>query len=285
MFDEEIVAHLSGGLGNQLFIFAAGLAQSRRLGVPLVIDASRFSRSSEPRKYELTPFEDLAQCVIRTESPRRRLRLRRTAHAARLTPHVFRESSAVSYDEAVEAVRPGTTLFGYFQSPLYFSNVADEIFSRLTGGAPDARDQSEGADRTISVHYRRGDYTDPRVSSHHGLIGPAYVCRAVSLIRRVSGASVVSVFSDEPPVAENELRPFLPDASFVRQDGLSPLDALLQLSSSNHFVMSNSSFSWWAAWIMSHRSDGMVVAPRPWFADDTAASDLLLEDWVSLHAR
>jgi hypothetical protein len=50
--------------------------------------------------------------------------------------------------------------------------------------------------------------------------------------------------------------------------------------------MSNSSFSWWAAWLMRQRDPSVrVIAPRPWTADGSSAHDLLYEDWISVGIR
>jgi len=63
------------------------------------------------------------------------------------------------------------------------------------------------------------------------------------------------------------------------------LTSMQQLAAGEHMIMSNSSFSWWAAWMMDRGTGGYVIAPRPWFGDDTAASDLLLPNWITLDAR
>ena len=64
---------------------------------------------------------------------------------------------------------------------------------------------------------------------------------------------------------------------------MSELEDLAGMSASRGIVISNSTFSWWAAWIGTQLHECNVVAPRPWFATPSAADDNLLPDgWTVL---
>lgn len=284
-YSETIVADLSGGLGNQLFIFAAAYAQAKRLDCRLVLDASRYSNPAEPRRYELNFLENLADETLHDPAglpvPSRlriptRLRTRLHRRATR-TPYVFEETSAVAYDAAVEKITPGTTLVGYFQSPRYFDRVADLLLERISASCNQLA--------PITLHLRRGDYLIAPVTKFHGVTSVHYAKRAITLLNALGVDGPVAAFSDEPDRLARELDDFPADVRFPDQTGMSTLASLQQLAAGEHMIMSNSSFSWWAAWIMSHRTGGHIIAPRPWFGDDTAASDLLLPNWITLDAR
>jgi len=276
IYDDAIVADLSGGLGNQLFVFAAAYAQAQRLSCRLVIDASRYSNPDQPRVYELDFLEDLADETLRFGPRLRRpmfMRRRRAAH----TPFVFEENSAVRYDPSIETITPGTTLVGYFQSWQYFDGVADLLFKRLSA--------SVGKHAPITLHLRRGDYLNAQTAKFHGLATADYAKRAITLLNALGAVGSVAVFSDEPKRVARELDEFPANLTFPDQTGLSAMASLQQLASGEHMIMSNSSFSWWAAWMINRRTGGYIIAPRPWFQDDTAASDLLLPNWITLDAR
>ena len=286
-YDDAIVADLRGGLGNQLFIFAAAYAQAQRLDCRLVIDASRYTYPNEPRRYELDFLEDLADETLRDSAGLRattglrvagRLRARLSPHSrpATHTSHVFEETSAVVYDPAIEKISPGTTIVGYRQSPHYFDRVADLLFDRLSVSA--------GKLAPITLHLRRGDYLSAAHRTH-GVASADYAKRAMALLNNLGADGPVAVFSDEPDRVAHELDGFPANLTFPNQLGMSPLASMQQLAAGEHMIMSNSSFSWWAAWIVNRRTGGYVVAPRPWFRDDTAASDLLLPNWITLDAR
>lgn len=275
IYDDAIVADLKGGLGNQLFIFAAAYAQAQRLGCRLVIDASRYSNPDQPHKYGLDFLEDLADETLRF-LPRRRIPLSIRRQRAAHTQYVFKENSTVRYEPSIETITPGTTLVGYFQSWHYFDGVADLLFKRLSS--------SIGKLAPITLHLRRGDYLNASTAKVHGLATADYARRAITLLNALGVVGSVAVFSDEQDRVARELDGFPANLIFPDQRGMGALASLQQLASSEHMIMSNSSFSWWAAWMMNRRTGGYIIAPRPWFADDTAASDLLLPNWITLDA-
>lgn len=275
IYDDAIVADLRGGLGNQLFIFAAGYTQAQRLGCRLVIDASRYSNPDQPHKYGLGFLEDLADETLRFPLRRRiplSIRRRRAVH----TQYVFEENSVVRYEPSIGAITPGTTLVGYFQSWHYFDGVADLLYERLSS--------SIGKLAPITLHLRRGDYLNAKNAKVHGIATADYARRAVTLLNDLGVVGSVAVFSDEQDRVARELDGFPANLILPDQRGMSALASLQQLASGEHMIMSNSSFSWWAAWMMDRRTGGYIIAPRPWFADDTAASDLLLPNWITLDA-
>lgn len=292
---DGVCAYLQGGFGNQLFILAAAWQQAIRLNVPLYIDASRFTGRDRlevgyetPRDFALGDLA-LPGTVIVEESPwlrnspRRPRGLRRTVASRRLK--VFRETTPGDID-ALDKIVPGTTLFGYFQSPRYFTQIDERVAAMLFSRPSDSASRNHATSEHTTVHLRRGDYMDPAVARHHGLATADYVRRALALLRTMQPSWPALVYSDSPEVARRELAD-LDDVTFVDESAgpLSDLETLVEMSRGNAFVMSNSSFSWWAAWLMSQRSDGLVIAPRPWSANGDSGHQLLLPNWVTLDAR
>ena len=275
---DAITAKLSGGLGNQLFIFSAGLAAAKRLDVPLIIDKSNFSIHGESRSYQLQFLENFAEEVIDTpkNNPLK------NAFTRRFTNKIFTEENPIKFDSRFESITPGTQLEGYFQSYRYFESVEELILNTLT-----SQNVPWVSNNTIALHLRRGDYLQVKTANFHGITSAKYAVNAIELVRSISGNNPVSVFSDDLPQAKIELQEyFSKELIYVQQDGQSDLESLLQMSLSEHMIMSNSSFSWWAAFIMNKRnSKSVIVAPRPWFSDDSSAADLLLPHWISLDKR
>jgi hypothetical protein len=296
---DGICAYLMGGLGNQLFILAAAWAQAERLQCPLYIDRSRFlkrdrlERPETPWGFELGAL-NLPGRLIGLDSPwlgnspRRPWIIRHPgSQTQRLT--VYRQPHS-GYDAAVNTVRPGTTLLGYFQSPRYFEKVADRMRLALEEATLTEQEESRLADLAgaprISVHVRRGDYLKAAALRHHGLAAVGYFQRSLALMDRLQPGVGGRVFSDDLGLAQEELSG-CPDLEFwPHAADLGLVATIRAMSSGVGFVMSNSSFSWWAAWLMvRQRPTAPVIAPRPWVAGGDSGHDLLLPDWITLDAR
>ncbi|MCP2637518.1 alpha-1,2-fucosyltransferase [Microbacterium sp. HD4P20] len=298
---DGICAYLQGGFGNQLFILAAGWAQADRLGCPLYVDASRFladdwlERAKEtPREYELASI-DFPGILLREDSPWFRNSPRRPAVIRRpgrrsTTLRVYRQPT-INYHHDINRVTPGTTLLGYFQSWRYFDPVADRLADALLS-AP-LSDAESGTLRSfertpaITAHLRRGDYLTPEAARHHGIASADYFVRALALLRTLATPTVsVRAFSDSPDLVRRELADVENLELVDDVTSLGSIATVRAMSAGVGLAMSNSSFSWWAAWLMSRRDPvAPVIAPRPWQADGQSGHDQLLPHWLTLDAR
>lgn len=287
--DDGICAYLTGGLGNQLFVLAAAWEQAERLDCPLYIDTSKYL-NGDLRSFELGSLK-LPGTIISRESPWVDLgrRSRRFGFANRSRKlKTYRESS-FGYSPEIDKITPGTTIFGYFQSGHYFQNIEDRIAELLLSCAETTGEKailsSLERDPRVTLHVRRGDYTTAHTQSVHGVTSGAYFERGLDLIGRVSSGYKARAFSDEPEVAERDLGHLSDIEFFKRNSELSGPNTIKAMSMGDGMVMSNSSFSWWAAWLMSRRTSNTIIAPRPWMTSGESAADLLRPDWITLDAR
>lgn len=283
MGKKEITVRLQGGLGNQLFILTAGLAQARRLGCALSIDTSLFvAGKSWPIEATQLRFEGLQLRESgRSQNPRL------IGVFDRLAPSVFEEKS-FSFDPRIFEVQPGTTLAGYFQSEKYFSSVKEEVFKAIDSLVFDGIDL-EALNMLkdveyISLHVRRGDYvSNPEALEVHGLAGKRYFQQAVEVIRKQTGIYKVVVFSDDIPAAKSELQNIEGLDFYAVPGELSNFATLKIFSLGQGFIISNSTFSWWGAWVGQMRSMVRpVIAPRPWFTTNMPTQDLIPDNWLTL---
>jgi len=287
--DDGVCAYLTGGLGNQLFVLAAAWEQAERLNCPLYIDASKYVRG-DLRSFELDSLA-LPGEVVSNESPwldlgRRSRKLSLSRRTKKLL--VYREES-FGYSPEINKIVPGTTIFGYFQSPQYFPTIADRMAELIMSSpATVAEQRVMGAlanSGCATVHVRRGDYMTSHTQAVHGVTSSDYFERGLGLIGKISSVDQATAFSDEPEVAQNELG-HLPNVKiFMQNSELSSLNTIRAMSMGSGMVMSNSSFSWWAAWLMARRGSHTIIAPRPWMASGESAADLLGADWLTLDAR
>jgi hypothetical protein len=283
---EVITVSLIGGLGNQMFQYAAGKALAERHGVGLALDLSGF-RNYPLRSFLLdrlcVPEADLghasevgrpASNFTRSLWKQRIDRVLKRAGLPQLasTADRYREPH-FHYDPEFESLGSQAALFGYFQSERYFSSIADALrgwfLPREPFGAMAADVLARiGRSRLpVSVHVRRGDYLNPGTAEFHGILGEPYYRQAIGHIETALGGEAdFFVFSDDAAAAEQALN-FVPRSRLNHAGGdpQRPWEDMALMAHCRHHVIANSSFSWWGAWLNRSR-DKHVVAPREWFA-------------------
>lgn len=289
-----LVVQLLGGLGNQMFQAAAGLALARRHDARLVFDLSRF-RARGLRGYALAGFALDAEIKTGEQGAAARIRrlIGKLTHPDRAKIPGWWHGAIYSephfrFDPAFEALRPDLLISGYFQSPRYFAGMEAEIAAAF---APEKLASATALDlaaelageNTVAIHVRRGDYAaDPRAFAVHGTLPDDYYARATAHIRHFIPDARFFVFSDTPSEAAT-LAQQLPNAQTMA--GTSAGDDLFLMSRARHHIIANSSFSWWSAWL-DRRPGGMRIAPEAWFTPEALASrpvdDLLPEEWIRL---
>jgi hypothetical protein len=290
-------------LGNQLFMYAAGLAQARRLGVPCYVNLAFYERKRPRRNFDKTwELGIFASDLIVPDGEqfhRRIFRAMPTVSAATMWhnkaapvlpfggPRVFMEAS-FRYDERIQHIVPGTTILGMFQSWRYFERIADEIRERVsTPSRPSdwftamARQLKPGYG-AIALNVRRGDYVEPKQRRLLGLATRAYYERSLRHLRRLGLDGPVYVASDSLDAVLEEFAGMGDLVPLSPPGGTPPLEVMLLLARADGLVAANSSFSWWAGFL-GNRPDHVVIAPRPWFArSDLDTRDLLPESWLTL---
>jgi hypothetical protein len=291
---KAVLVHLLGGLGNQMFQYAAARAVAERCKAPLVLDASWLTDPAQ-RPFALRPFHIKAEVLQPApfRSPlslalwRFSRRLNRRFAPRRLGVPIHREKS-FRYDDSVQSCRAPVYMYGYFQSEKYFADCRDVIFDDFqipSPPGPAARrllDRIQASD-AVCVHIRRGDYvTDPAVHAFHGLCALDYYRRGLDEVTRHLARPECFVFSDDPVWAREHLKLSAP-MTIVDIHGPNEAHEDLRLMAACHsYVIANSSLSWWGAWL-GRRSGKRVVAPRQWFRSASRdASDLIPDHWVRL---
>jgi len=162
------------------------------------------------------------------------------------------------------------SLHGYFQSWKYFEHCQDYIREIFRPREPEDSNLFRGL---CAVHVRRGDYV--QFPEHHPTMEMTYYNQAIERVP----ASKFLIFSDDVKWCEKN---FIGDKFIVTDPASSAIDFRMMMAC-NHFIIGNSSFSWWAAWLGEHQ-DKVVVAPQKWFGtalvNTHPTRDLIPPDWV-----
>lgn len=289
---ESVSVRLVGGLGNQMFQYAAARAVALRNQVPLTLDLSWFGTDPD-RQFALSPFNIDAMLMSANGVGRGKAslldrierRLRRIVGWPSGGVPVYAERS-FRFDPAIHAVKAPVALDGYFQSALYFEAIREQIAQDFTlreaaeGLTADMLDCIVQSD-AICVHIRRGDYvSNSAANAYHGTCSLAYYRDGLELVRQGLDSPHCFVFSDDPDWVKANFRSELP-VTVVDIHGTEQAHEDLRLMSGcRRFVIANSSLSWWAAWLGS-ANDKRVVAPMRWFSGgDNDTTDLIPADWL-----
>lgn len=259
---------LMGGLGNQLFQYAAGRAVADRTRTRLRFDTSYFP--VEPhRSYALGDFRIRAEAVEGEPKPPEFV-LDRDAEDAyareRFGAAVVREDRR-EYDAAqLAAAGRDSFVAGYWQDERYFAPaeraVRRELRPRPTDFIEDQSRRIAAAPVSAAVHVRRGDFvSDPGTAREFGALEPAYYERAAAALLRERPGAEFFVFSDDPGWCAENLR--LPAATSVFSGGAAFEDLAL-MAACDHAIIANSTFSWWGAWLGAAPGQ-LVIAPRRFF--------------------
>lgn len=287
-----IVVRLCGGLGNQLFQYAAGrrLAMVRR--TELVLDLGWYVRtpsSDTQRTYELDHYPIKARVATTGEALWCRLHEGRLSRLAYYFPRRWDHwrERIFDFDPMVLDLQDNTYLDGYWQSYRYFEEYAQLIQDELTPIAPlDLKDEEVAGlitrGNAVSVHVRRGDYvTHQTAAAYHGLCSLDYYKSALAHISDHVSNPHFFVFSDDPAWTRENL-PLPGQATFVDHNGSATAFQDLRLMSlCQHQIIANSSFSWWGAWL-NKRPDKIVVVPQQWFTDQRDIRSLIPDNWIRL---
>lgn len=274
---DTVAVRLEGGLGNQMFQYAAGRVVASRLGCRLVLDTSGLHAKG-----------------LRTFRPFGLHRFRIDAEVDTLSSRQLRACKVVcepSYTHAtglLESVSVGSRLQGYWQSERYFLSERAALQSQFAlRQAPDAATQALATRITTcpdatSVHVRRGDYvSDPQTKARHGHCSLGYYRSALDQLRSNHPSLRVFVFSDDPQWVEQHF-PINDSTEVIQPQLAAPEVDIWLMSLCQHHVVANSSFSWWGAWLATRT--GRKLAPARWYADaeELDDHDLVPPNWQRL---
>ena len=287
-----VIVQLKGGLGNQMFQYAAGKSLSIARGVPLKLDTRRLQGNSY-RQYQLGAFniheetatEEEIKNLMRSSLSTWLLMPIRPWIENRFFPPMFFAEQNYTFDPMVLLLGGNVYIKGFFQSEKYFLDAVDIIVDnfKLKHISPKAHSfhQEIIGCNSVSVHLRRGDYiSKPGNLEKYGVCSIEYYTGCLQRILNEGGSPKFYIFSDELDWVRANMS-FPKGTTFVTRDGLNcDAEELFLMSACRQHITSNSTFSWWGAWL--DREPTMVAyTPTTWFvSDERDCKDLVPHTWI-----
>ncbi|MES2425913.1 MAG: alpha-1,2-fucosyltransferase [Bacteroidota bacterium] len=265
-----IIVKLQGGLGNQMFQYAAGKSLAVKHNVPLFLDHSYLERNNRSfngftaRTYGLDIFNISGNRL-----------------SAQVIDQYFDSGSdsavyaytelPVSYDARFRTLKPAVHIRGNWQSPKYFKAVSDLLKNEFSFKESDLIEKNDLLVNqilncnSVAIHVRRSDYiTPPGISKIYHTCTVEYYQKAISAILDRFADIDFFVFSDDIKWAEGNLKTERASIHFIHRN----LDAdwldMYLMSICKHNIIANSTFSWWAAWLNANVNKN-IIAPSKWF--------------------
>jgi hypothetical protein len=240
-----------GGLGNQMFQYAFGFALARRKKTNLSLDISFFDEinAATPRIFELEQL-----CVS--------------------CKNFCNKPFYIKIPKIGNKLKPFLNYFeDYFQSEKYFLDCKDEILKEFQ--FKEKLQVPEG--NSAAIHIRRGDYV--KFANIHLVCTPFYYESAIAYIQRKVEKPIFYVFSDDIEWCKENVK--IPEPCFYIDNLNKPSSHDMQLMSlCKHNIISNSTYSWWAAWL-NQNPGKIIIAPDKWFAD-SRETDIYTDNMVRI---
>lgn len=290
-----IIVKLKGGLGNQMFQYATGKRLALTNNVPLKLDVRKLKNSglpqkSFPREYALNIFDfhvefatekeiiDLTQFRFRNI-----LSLLNGFSSNRL--RVLREKQ-FHFDKTILNADGNCYLDGYWQSPKYFDDISAElkqdfkIRSEYLHEASEFEKQIKNTN-AVCIHVRRGDL----VSENYRLqdyCRMEYFQKAIFKVADQVEDPEFFIFSDDIKWCKVNFKLSFPFQIIQVEESKKLAVDFYLMTLCQHFIISNSTFSWWAVWLNRNKKN-IVIAPENWFLNPAYnTKDLIPKNWIRI---
>jgi len=276
MLMARVFTRILGGLGNQLFGYAAARRLAMANNAELVIDhISGFRYDTQyNRHYQLDHFAIPCRKATPTErlEPFSRIRrnlLRRWNRRLPFEQRGYLVQEGIDFDPRLLDLRPTKRLYleGYWQSEGYFKDVEPQIRQELrilppTDAANIAFAETIGQRTAVAVHVRFFDEPAGVESTKGNNVPGDYYTRAVQVMEAQLSNAHYFLFSDRPEAARSRIP--LPDDRITlvqhNQGDENAYADLWLMTQCQQFIIANSTFSWWGAWLATN-ANKIVIAP------------------------
>jgi hypothetical protein len=295
-YDNYVDVELTGGLGNQLFQYSAGLFYANRSGKQLRLDLSFVNNGMtiHPSNTSILKLVQSTQFVIDHYSKYsvilKKIKDKLSSKSqlfSGLRRHLINEhqSTKLGFDEKLLIENKIERLQGYYQSWFFANELAKQnLYIKLNLSQKSAwlklNEKKVTSKNQIALHVRGGDYK--KVKNSIGMLSEEYYINAIHVMSNKVNNARYWVFSNEIDEAELRLAHILPkNTIWVKEPkDLDPVQTLFLMSKFKNLITANSSFSWWAAWIGNPKNQ--VIVPNPWFRRIKSPELLIPASWSSV---
>jgi hypothetical protein len=289
-----IVVELQGGLGNQLFQYALGRHLAVLNHAQLYLDTGYLNDRGKRKNFTFRTFDlDIfnIDAALAPENISQKYGLHKSffhkISKRFVAPKPFRfiGEPKFSFNPEILTLPDNVYLNGYWQSEKYFAAITEIIQKDFTlklslcAQIQQLQHKIENCN-AVCLHVRRGDFVK---NGMHGTLGMEYYGKAALMMEQKTTNPVFYIFSDDINWCRDNIQ-LTGKVIFVGDEfaGEKSAGHFVLMKACHHFIIPNSSFGWWAAWLGNYPGK-IVTAPNTWFHNshwDT--KDIIPSNWITL---
>jgi len=276
-----------GGLGNQLFQFAFGESLKityKKLDVKY-IDLTQFATTK--RNWELGFLKINPQRISKREITtiffRRIINTQLNKFSSKFL--YFGIINENQYEYIHEYLNKGKSLIidGYWQSEEYFLNHKVDIKNILNINSKPSSNKEKRKYQKVAVHIRLGDYINSKQGRNNHLVCDInWYKKAINYLKDYDSEFLFTIFSDNKELIKNQFKNYTNLEINQSDYSKDAYEDLYEMATFDHFIISNSSYSWWASYL-GEKENSIIIAPKYWYKDKkTKEMPLFRKNWTLL---
>ena len=257
-----IIAAINGGLGNQIFQYAAAYTLAKKKNCKLLLDVSAYQRNKWEHEMRLSQIIEMDEILIKNIWLSRLIRfifrILDTITLGKIKYSKLGENSVFEYSEIPNS--SNYFMNGYFQNVKYFEEQFEKFLNKFK---LDLKKQNKKKTK-IAIHPRKADLSDTEID----ICKKDYYKRALEELIKIESLNLddieLFIFCEELDWPKKNLNFENIKTNFIIGNDKTCIYDFKTMSKCSHIIMSNSSFSWWPAAIISKISNGKVICPDLW---------------------
>jgi hypothetical protein len=300
----HLTVYCQGGLGNQLFQFVIGYIMAKKNKINLRINIERYD--SYDRQFELDKFPEIYKLnipKIKNDNFFAKIYLylyhkfykilkisgiyKFLNYFFFLDKQEFEKSPFIfNGDLLKKKIVKNVSIIGFFQSEKYFIRYKKIVlklfrFPKIKDKLVQKHLNLIKNKNSVAIHIRRGDYlNNPKARCFHGILGEDYYKKSIIYVKKTVKNPFFFIFSDDVGLVKKTFF-FFNKKNFIFIDTKSTINDLHLMSNCKHFIIANSTFSWWGAWLSKNKHK-IILAPKKWVRAKISTPDIIPESWIKI---
>lgn len=281
----------NGGLGNQMFQYAAARAVAEMRNEKIYCNISRFNYKNSNATQRPLEIQKFLLCDDFTIKKEKKYKIIYKLLSILQKDSVIQPKDYFSYKEIQLERNKILCLNGLFQNHRYFNDIRMKLRTEFIVESCNVFNNNLISklkmENSVCVHWRRGDYLEKQYSALN-VCDLEYYNKALDVIKKRVNNPTIYVFTNTKEDAmyiKNEYWNLEDDIHYINLlDSRSnrDIDDFILMRSCKHFIISNSTYSWWAQYLSEDFDEQVIIAPSIWTKENVDTSGLYQKNWITI---